>query len=241
MLLRGLGPLWCCFGLLGWCRRVCCCCLCLPCAFRWCGGVLSACGPSFVAPYACWFCPLLLLLALLLLPLPLALVSWVVFVSPFLVAFLLVFCCFEIFGFPRDFRPECECAFALHHGLKRFSPVYRAFHPRSKTFSLVGEPPTALRAWLHSDDVGLVKKEPDKVAVAEVLAAWEAAQERTKTQRTKHAEASSVGLPATIPGGAFTTMRRAWEESPAANPSHNKRSRRQSSLQSQSWSSGTPR
>ena len=76
---------------------------------------------------------------------------------------------------------------------------------------------TALRAWLHSNDVGLATGGPHKVAVSKVLAAWEAAQERTKTQRTKNAEERSAGLPATIPGGAFIAMRRAWEESPAAN------------------------
>ena len=86
-----------------------------------------------------------------------------------------------------------------------------------ETFSLMEESATALRAWLHSDDVGLAKEGADKVTVAKVLAAWEAAQERTKTQRTKQAEERSAGLPATIPGGAFIAMRRAWEESPAAN------------------------
>ena len=86
-----------------------------------------------------------------------------------------------------------------------------------ETFSLMEENSTALRAWLHSDDVGLAAHGPDKVAVSKVLAAWEAAQERTKTQRTKHAEERSARLPATIPGGAFIAMRRAWEESCAAN------------------------
>ena len=86
-----------------------------------------------------------------------------------------------------------------------------------ETFSLMEENSTALRAWLHSDDVGFAAQGPDKVAVSKVLAAWEAAQERTKTQRTKNAEERSAGLPATIPGGAFIAMRRAWEESPAAN------------------------
>ena len=74
-----------------------------------------------------------------------------------------------------------------------------------------------LRTWLHGTEVGLSKEGADKVAAAKVLAAWEAANERTKTLRTKQAEERSAGLPAIIPGGAFIAMRRAWEEQPAAN------------------------
>ena len=47
----------------------------------------------------------------------------------------------------------------------------------------------------------------DKIAVAKVLAALAAAQERTKT----------AGLPATVPGGAFIAMRRARETSAETN------------------------
>ena len=76
---------------------------------------------------------------------------------------------------------------------------------------------SALRTWLHGPDVGLAKEGADKVAAAKVLAAWEAANERSKTLRTKQAEERSAGLPAIIPGGAFIAMRRAWEEQVAAN------------------------
>ena len=68
-----------------------------------------------------------------------------------------------------------------------------------------------------SPDVGLAKEGADKVAAAKVLAAWEAANERTKALRTKQADERSAGLPAIIPGGAFIAMRCAWEEQPAAN------------------------
>ena len=86
-----------------------------------------------------------------------------------------------------------------------------------ETFSLLGESASALRTWLRGEDVGLAKEGADKVAAVKVLAAWEAAYERTKTLRTKQAEESSSGLPAIIPGGAFIAMRRVWEEQPAAN------------------------
>ena len=86
-----------------------------------------------------------------------------------------------------------------------------------ETFSLLEESASALRSWLHGPDVGLANEFADKVAAAKVLAAWEAANERTKTLRTKQAEERSAGLPAIIPGGAFIAMRRAWEEQPAAN------------------------
>ena len=79
-----------------------------------------------------------------------------------------------------------------------------------ETFSLMEELATALCARLHCDDVGLAKEEPDRVAVAKVLAGLESAQERTNTQRTEQAEEWSVGLPA-------TSWRCGWAESPAAN------------------------
>ena len=110
-----------------------------------------------------------------------------------------------------------------------------------ETFSLMEESATALRAWLHSSDVGLAKEGAEKVAVAKVLAAWEVAQEWTKTQRTKQAEERSAGLPATIPGGAFIAMRRAWEESPAANLSPGQTLKVSELPAKSSWSGATHR
>ena len=57
------------------------------------------------------------------------------------------------------------------------------------------------REWLHSADIGLARVGPDKVQAAKVVAAWEAAVERTSTQRQLDAEQRTAGLPAAIPGG----------------------------------------
>ena len=85
-----------------------------------------------------------------------------------------------------------------------------------KTFARIEETSTALRVWLH-DDVGLERNGADKIVVAKVVAAWEAAQTRTRALQTQEAEERSAGLPASITGGAFIAARRAWEENPAAN------------------------
>ena len=66
-------------------------------------------------------------------------------------------------------------------------------------------------------DVGLERNGPDKIAVAKVVAAWEAAQTRTRALQTQAAEERSAGLPASITSGAFIAARWAWEENPAAN------------------------
>ena len=68
-----------------------------------------------------------------------------------------------------------------------------------KTFARIEETSTALRVWLH-DDVGLDRHGADKIAVAKVVAAWEAAQTRTRALQTQEAEERSAGLPATITG-----------------------------------------
>ena len=57
-----------------------------------------------------------------------------------------------------------------------------------ETFSLIEESPSALRNWLHGDDVGVAKDGADKVAAAKFYGGMGAARERTKTQRTKQAE-----------------------------------------------------
>ena len=53
-----------------------------------------------------------------------------------------------------------------------------------KIFARIEETSTALRTWLH-DDVGLERKGADKIAVAAVVAAWEASQTRTRALQTQ--------------------------------------------------------
>ena len=71
--------------------------------------------------------------------------------------------------------------------------------------------PDKMRAWLHSEDVGLSRQGADKVQTATVVAAWEAAVGRTSTQRQQEADQRTAGLPAAIPGGVFVIVHRARE------------------------------
>ena len=80
-----------------------------------------------------------------------------------------------------------------------------------ETFAVMESTAENMRAWLHSDDIGLSRQGADKVQAAKVITAWESAVGRVNTQRQQDAEQRAAGLPAVIPGGVFVTMRRAWE------------------------------
>ena len=85
-----------------------------------------------------------------------------------------------------------------------------------ETFVVMESTAENMRAWLHSDDIGLSRQGADKVQVAKVITAWESAVGRVTTQRQQDAEQRAAGLPAVIPGGVFVTMRRAWEANMSA-------------------------
>ena len=84
-----------------------------------------------------------------------------------------------------------------------------------KIFARIEETSTALRTWLHGRRTGTQRRR--QIALAAVVAAWEASQTRTRALQTQAAEEGSAGLPASITGGAFIAARRAWEENPASN------------------------
>ena len=82
-----------------------------------------------------------------------------------------------------------------------------------ETFAVMESTAENMRAWLHSEDIGLSRQGADKVQVAKVITAWESAVGRVTTQRQQDAEQRAAGLPAVILGAVFVTMRRAWEAS----------------------------